>query len=102
MKKVTMPDWLIRSIKTFVQAFFGILIPEICAILQNPELIADIGKVKAILIPTVCSALAAGICAVWNGITGEQNRLYVRTEANAHLITQIMVADATGEDYMAE
>ena len=66
------PDWLVRSIKTFVQAFFGILIPEVAAILNNPELIQDIGKVKAIIIPVLCSALAAGICAVWNGVSGKQ------------------------------
>ena len=102
MKKVNIPDWLVRSIKTFIQAFFGILIPETCAILQNPDLIQDIGKVKAILIPTVCSALAAGICAVWNGIVGDQNKLYVNNEANAVLITQIMQADAKGEDFKAE
>ena len=63
------PDWLVRSIKTFVQAFFGILIPEVAAILNNPDLIQDIGKVKAIIIPVLCSALAAGICAVWNGVS---------------------------------
>ena len=69
MKNNNIPDWLVRSIKTFVQAFFGILIPEVAAILNNPDLIQDIGKVKAIIIPVLCSALAAGICAVWNGVS---------------------------------
>ena len=27
------PDWLIRAIKTFVQAFFGVLVPEVVVIL---------------------------------------------------------------------
>lgn len=30
-----MPDWLIRAVKTFVQAFFGVLVPEVVAILQH-------------------------------------------------------------------
>ena len=29
-----MSDWMIRSIKTFVQAFLGTLIPELCAVLN--------------------------------------------------------------------
>ena len=30
-----MKDWLIRTIKTFIQAFFGVLIPAVCAMLQD-------------------------------------------------------------------
>ena len=30
-----MADWLIRALKTFVQAFFGVLIPELCVILNG-------------------------------------------------------------------
>ena len=26
-----MADWLIRALKTFVQAFSGVLIPELCS-----------------------------------------------------------------------
>jgi len=60
-----MKDWMIRAIKTFVQAFFGILIPEICVILNGgfPE---SWSKLWAVLAPTVSAALAAAICAVWN------------------------------------
>ena len=60
-----MKDWLIRAIKTFVQAFFGVLIPEICAMLQNgwPESWA---KIWIILAPAIAAALSAAICAVWN------------------------------------
>ena len=60
-----MQDWLIRALKTFVQAFFGVLIPAVCAMLQNgwPE---NWSKVWVILAPTVSAALAAAICAVWN------------------------------------
>ena len=56
MKK--MPDWLIRAIKTFVQAFFGVLVPEVVAVLQHgwPESWA---AVWAYLAPVVAAALAA-------------------------------------------
>jgi len=59
-----MKDWLIRALKTFAQAFFGVLVPEVCLIL-NGEL-TDWAGVKAILVPLICSALAAGISAAWN------------------------------------
>ena len=60
-----MKDWMIRAIKTFVQAFFGVLIPEICVVLNSgwPESWA---VVWAYLAPVVASALAAAIAAVWN------------------------------------
>lgn len=63
-----MPDWLIRTIKTFVQSFFGTLIPEVCAMLQNgwPE---SWHKVWIILAPTVAASVAAAICAAWNIIS---------------------------------
>ena len=60
-----MKDWMIRAIKTFVQAFFGVLIPEVCTMLNNgwPE---SWDKVWIILAPTIAAALSAAICAVWN------------------------------------
>lgn len=60
-----MKDWMVRAIKTFVQAFFGVLIPELCVILNGgfPE---SWSKLWAVLAPTVAAALAAAICAVWN------------------------------------
>lgn len=60
-----MKDWVVRSIKTFIQAFFGTLIPAVCALLNNgwPE---SINAAWVILAPTVAAALAAAICAVWN------------------------------------
>lgn len=30
-----MKDWMIRAIKTFVQAFFGVLVPELCVVLNG-------------------------------------------------------------------
>ena len=68
-----MKDWVIRSIKTFVQAFFGVLIPAICTMLNDgwPE---SINKAWVILAPTVAAALAAAICAVWNIIREELDK----------------------------
>lgn len=61
-----MSDWMIRAIKTFVQAFFGILIPEVCLMLNGGMGVVDIDGAKAVLAPVLCSALAAGISAAWN------------------------------------
>ena len=60
-----MKDWMIRALKTFVQAFFGVLIPEVVAVLQHgwPE---SWDAVWAYLAPVVAAALAGGISAVWN------------------------------------
>lgn len=60
-----MKDWMIRAIKTFVQAFFGVLVPEVCAVLNHgwPESWAS---VWGFLAPVVAGALSAAICAVWN------------------------------------
>ena len=63
-----MPDWLIRTIKTFVQSFFGVFIPEIALILNGgfPATVSDAWKVLA---PVVAAALSAAICAAWNIIS---------------------------------
>ena len=60
-----MSDWMIRAVKTFVQAFFGVLIPEVCALLNNgfPE---SWPAVWAYLAPVVAAAVSSAICAVWN------------------------------------
>lgn len=63
-------DWQIRAVKTFIQAFGGVLIPELVLFLSN-NLPENLTAAKAILIPAVCSALAAGIAAVWNIILEE-------------------------------
>lgn len=60
-----MPDWLIRSLKTFVQTFFGVLIPALAAYLSEgfPE---DIESFWIWLAPIVAAALSASISAAWN------------------------------------
>ena len=60
-----LPDWAIRALKTFVQTFFGVLIPAVCAILNNgfPD---NWSKLWVALSPVVAAALSAAISAVWN------------------------------------
>lgn len=59
-----MADWLVRALKTFVQSFLGVLIPEVVALLNG----ADLGKIGelGVWIPLLAAALAAGISAAWN------------------------------------
>lgn len=65
-----MKDWMVRAIKTFVQTFFGVLIPEVGILLSGgfPE---SIEAAWLVLSPVVSAALSAAICAVWN-IVSEQ------------------------------
>lgn len=60
-----MKDWMIRALKTFVQAFFGVLVPEVVAVLSHgwPE---SWNALWAYLAPVVSAALAAAIAAAWN------------------------------------
>ncbi len=74
-----MRDWMVRAIKTFVQAFFGVGIPEICLILNGgfPE---SWGKLWTLMAPVVAAALSAAICAVWNIILEAMKEDTPRTE----------------------
>jgi hypothetical protein len=55
-----------RALKTFVQAFLGVLIPQIVMMLNN---YADFDWTKwTTYLPLITGALAAGISAAWNGI----------------------------------
>ena len=61
-------DWhdiFVRAGKTFVQAFFGVLVPELCGLLQL-GFPTDWPTLWAILAPVIAAALAAGISAAWN------------------------------------
>ena len=60
-----MKDWMLRAGKTFVQAFFGVLIPEVVLLLSG-GFPASIGAAWKILSPVVSAGLAAAISAVWN------------------------------------
>lgn len=74
-------DWQIRAVKTFVQAFGGVLVPELVMILSTgvPE---SWSKVWTLLAPVICAALAAGISAAWNIISEKlrEEEIYDRTE----------------------
>lgn len=59
-----MKDWFERALKTFVQAFFGVLIPQTAAMLAGG--FPDVSTAWKVLSPFVAAALAAGISAVWN------------------------------------
>lgn len=59
-----MKDWAIRALKTFVQAFLAVLIPEFVVLLRDG---APGGKTFwAAVAPVLTAALAAAISAVWN------------------------------------
>lgn len=85
-----MKDWMVRAIKTFVQAFFGVLIPAVCAMLRDgwPE---SLEKVWVILGPVVAAALAAAIAAVWNIILEQLKEAPLETEVPGWI-------DEKGED----
>ena len=50
-------DWLIRTLKTFVQVAGGVIATEVTTLLSG-----DLGRIKGVLI----AAFSAGICAIWN------------------------------------
>ena len=60
-----MKDWMVRTIKTFVQAFFGVLIPAVVLLLGD-GFPATWSAAWVVLAPTAAAALAAAISAVWN------------------------------------
>ena len=67
-----LPDWAIRAIKTFIQAFGGVFIPALCVVLNQ---ISTGGLpsnfttwLLTVIVPMLCAALAAGIAAAWNYI----------------------------------
>lgn len=63
-KKVNWKDVGIRCLKTFVQA----AIPLILTALTGIDYAGDGDTAKSVLIATLLSAAATGICAVWNGV----------------------------------
>lgn len=67
--KIKLKDWQIRALKTFVQAFFGVLIPEACSIIAQGSLLEGWSVFAKLMAPFVGAALAAGISAAWNIIS---------------------------------
>lgn len=70
--KKKLPDWAIRTIKTFIQVFLGTLIPAVCVSMEAPPAVwAEVPAwLGAIFTPQLIigDCLAAAICAVWNVI----------------------------------
>lgn len=61
-----------RAGKTFVQAFFGVLVPQIVLMLTN---YMDFDWTNwATYLPLITGALAAGISAAWNAIINASNK----------------------------
>lgn len=71
-----MQDWIIRTVKTFVQVFLGTLIPAVVtAMAHAPASWADVLPwIGSIFTPqlVVGDCLAAAICAAWNYILEHQ------------------------------
>lgn len=63
-KKVDWKDVLIRCAKTFVQAAIPLILASVTAI----DFSGDGSTIKSVLVAALLSAIATGICAVWNGV----------------------------------
>ncbi len=71
VKKMKITDLWSRAGKTFVQAFFGVLIPEVVLILTN-VMEYDWSNWISWGLPIITGALAAGISAAWNTIINKR------------------------------
>lgn len=60
-----MKDWVIRALKTFVQATVAYFVANIALISQH-VVEWDFANWKGWLMPILVGALSAGISAVWN------------------------------------
>lgn len=69
-----MSDIIVRALKTFVQAFFGVIIAESGAIMTTALTWKDLKAVGAAVMPIVVAAVSAGISAVWNYLLTKFNK----------------------------
>ena len=60
-----MKDWIVRALKTFVQATVAYFVANIAMISQH-IVDWDFANWKGWLLPILVGALSAGISAVWN------------------------------------
>lgn len=67
-----MKDWVIRTIKTFVQATIAYFIANI-SLITSHVVEWDFTDWKGWLMPILSGALASGICAAWNIILEKLN-----------------------------
>lgn len=73
-----MQDWLIRTIKTFIQVFLGTLIPALVAALANApgawsEVLPWLGSIFTPQL-LIGDCLSAAICAAWNIVLQRQKQ----------------------------
>lgn len=66
----TLPDWLVRTLKTFAQVFFGTLIAALIPALALPpetwiEVLPWFGSLFTPQL-IIGDCLSAAICAIWN------------------------------------
>lgn len=71
-QKNGMPDWLVRTLKTFVQVFVGTLVPALIIALATPpatwaEVLPWLGSIFTPQL-LIGDCLTAGICAAWNSV----------------------------------
>ena len=71
-KNSNVPDFLVRAVKTFIQAFIPVIIANI-ALIGNHIVNWDFSDWKGWLAPILISAVAAGISAIWNLILEKIN-----------------------------
>ena len=65
-----MKDWMVRALKTFIQAFLSAIIADAAII---GEALVDWEAGKHILLTVSIGALAAGISAAWNIVLEKLN-----------------------------
>lgn len=58
-----MKDWMIRAIKTFVQAAGSFIVADITIL---SDAMTDMSAFKQTIVTVLVGAVAAGISAVWN------------------------------------
>lgn len=93
------PDFLVRAVKTFIQAFIPVIAAN-TAMIMTHIVNWDFADWKGWLMPIIISAVAAGISAIWNLILEKIN---ARTQAQifaaidqeelAKLITEIIMQE---------
>ena len=74
-----MKDWVIRALKTFVQATVAYFVANI-AMIANHVVNWDFTDWKGWLMPILIGALSAGISAVWNIILESMNSKKIEEE----------------------
>ena len=62
-----MPDWLLRSLKTFIQSFFAYIFMN-WGIVHNRLVEWNFTDWQSWVLPLIGAALSFAICAAWNGI----------------------------------